>query len=337
MVAATNTDRPLNPLRPRTQPEIDLAKTMLRPFAEAGYRIFPLAPGTKHARERGWQNKTYTAVQLIDWLKRGGNLGICLSPTQLVIDVDPRHFDAGDDPLARLVGDVGIDTARVPTVLSGRGDGGRHLYFTKPVGLAVSKALVGYRGIDIKTSGGLVVAPGSRHIETGGVYAVDPSSAPIGEAPLAPEGLLDMLQRPDKAPRVYGGGELAVEQLEQLLAVLDPREYRDYNTKWIPFAAACHDATAGDGLEVWATWAAQDETYDETALARNVRTWESFTSGRAGGATYMRVLADVARAGRPDLVRQIEPNFRFDDPQQMPDFTVGPRSLDDLDFGDGRP
>ena len=170
--------------------ELAHAKAMLRPFVRAGYRLFPLAQGTKHARDKGWQHKTYAAPQLIGWLKQGGNLGICLGPTQLVLDADPRHFEPDDDPVARLAADTGIDLASVPSVRSGRGDGGRHLYFTKPSGLAVRKDLPSYRGIDVKTSGGLVVAPGSRHIETGGVYEVDVAAAPISEAPMAPAALL---------------------------------------------------------------------------------------------------------------------------------------------------
>lgn len=305
---------------------------MLRPFVQAGYSLFPLAHGTKHARDKGWQHKTYTAIELINWLKRGGNLGICLGPTQLVLDADPRHFEPGDDPVVRLARDMGLDLESIPAVLSGRGDGGRHYYFRKPAGLAVRKDLPGYPGIDVKTSGGLVVAPGSRHVETGGIYEVDTHAAPISSAPMAPDALLALLKRADKAPRMFGGGELSPEQLERLLAVLDPQDYREY-AKWIAFAAACHDATAGAGLDVWLNWAARDETYGETHGALNARAWESFVAGRPGGATYMQILRDAARAGHPDLAREIEPGFDFGDRIQLLDFNLRPPSLGDLDFG----
>lgn len=296
----------------RDADELAHAKAMLRPFARAGHRLFPLAHGTKHARDKGWQHKTYQAAELIGWLRQGGNLGICLGPTQLVLDADPRHFEQGDDPVARFAADMSIDLASVPAVRSGRGDGGRHLYFLKPSGLAVRKDLPGYRGIDVKTSGGLVVAPGSRHIETGGVYEVDVAAAPISAAPMTPSALLSLLTRQEKAPRLLGGGELTVDQLERLLTVLDPRDYRDY-PKWIAFAAACHDATAGAGLDVWLDWAARDEAYGEDHAVLNARAWESFVAGRAGGATYMRILRDVARAGHADLAREIQPDFHFGD------------------------
>lgn len=113
-------------------------------------------------------------------------------------------------------------------------------------------------------------------------------AAPIGAAPMAPDGLLSLLKRPEKAPRMFGGGELTVEQLERLLAVLDPRAYSDYS-KWIAFAAGCHDGSAGAGLDVWLDWAARDEAYGEAHAALNARAWESFVAGRAGGATYMRI------------------------------------------------
>ena len=320
----------------RSADELAHAKAMLRPFARAGYRLFPLAHGTKHARDKGWQHKTYAAPQLVGWLKQGGNLGICLGPTQLVVDVDPRHFEHGDDPVGRLAEDVGIDLASVPAVRSGRGDGGRHLYFLKPSGLAVRKDLPGYRGIDVKTSGGLVVAPGSRHIETGGIYEADAAAAPISEAPMAPAALLSLLKRQEKTPRMLGGGELTVEQLERLLEVLDPGDYRDY-PKWIGFAAACHDATEGAGLDVWLDWAARDEAYGEDHAVLNARAWDSFVAGRAGGATYMRILHDVARAGHADLAREIEPGFDFGDHVPLLDFNLQPPSLDDLDFGGDEP
>lgn len=312
-------DRALAPAR--SADELLHAKAMLRPFVRAGYRLFPLAHGTKHARDKGWQHKAYAAPQLIAWLKQGGNLGICLGPTQLVVDVDPRHFEQGDDPIPRLAADMSIDLASVPAVRSGRGDGGRHLYFLKPSGLTVRKDLPGYRGIDVKTSGGLVVAPGSRHIETGGVYEVDVAAAPISEAPMAPSALLSLLTRQEKAPRLLGGGELTVDQLERLLAVLDPRDYRDY-PKWIAFGAACHDATAGAGLDVWLDWGARDDAYGEAHAALNARAWDSFVAGRAGGATYMRILRDVARAGFPQLARKIEPNIDLTDVPVRENLTV---------------
>lgn len=297
----------------RTPEDLAHAKAMLSPFVKAGYAMFPLARGAKHARDRGWQLRTYTSAELIDWLRRGGNLGFRLGPTHLVLDADPRHFEPGDAPLARLSADVGIDLASIPTVTSGRGDGGQHLYLRKPASATVRKSLPGYPGIDIKTAGGLVVAPGSRHIETGGIYEVDPMTAPIGEAPVAPGTLLEMLRRPPMAARVFGGGELSVEQLEELLSVLDPRNFRDY-AKWVAFAAACHDATGGEGLDVWLDWAAQDPDYgSEEHSQQNGRTWDSFVAGKAGGATYLFILREVARAGHANLAHAIEPNMDFGD------------------------
>ena len=38
----------------------------------------------------------------------------------------------------------------------------------------------------------------------------------------------------------------------------------------------------------------------------------AFVAGRSGGATYMRILHDVAQAGRSDLVRLIEPSLDLD-------------------------
>lgn len=323
----------------RTADEMAIVRRMLGPFYRAGYRLILLSSTAKVPIEKGWQTKTYTTAEIGRWLRRGGNIGILLAETDLVLDVDPRH--GGEESLARLQDDLDINLSEAPIVFSGRGDGGKHIYLRKSASQRVHKAIPGYPGIDVKTSGGFVLAPGSRHPETGGLYRPDPDAPPIDHVGDVPHALLDLLRQvPARKRAMYGGGELSVEQLEMLLAVIEPENYRDY-VPWFRVAAACHDATNGDGLAVWLTWAARDDHYGtEIDDERNTATWESLTSGKAGGITYRHLLNEVARAGRLDVVLEIEPTFVIEDNlKSAPDFSWSrkPISSSAFDFRGGKP
>lgn len=318
---------------PRTPEEMKAAQRELIPVKAAGYRMFPLGKGGKIPRDKGWQRNEYTVPEIVRWLRQGGNIGIVLGAEDLVVDVDPRH--GGDEALERLEADLNIDLSSAPAVLSGRGDGGRHIYFRKPAGLRVAGGLEGFKGIDIKTTRGLVVAPGSRHPDTGGMYRHDPRTPPLTKVAQAPQALLDAIARRESARRRgFGGGELSVAQLEMLLGALDPSNYgHGRYDRWIRLAAACHDATNGEGLDVWLDWAARDESYGADADELNRRAWESFTAGRPGGASYITLLREVARAGRPDLATRVEPGLVFDDDERPDlDFSAPSRRLSGAAF-----
>lgn len=297
---------------PRSAKEMVEARFMLVPFIEATYRLILLSSTAKVPIEKGWQHTDYSK-KIRPWLEHGGNIGVLLGDDDIVLDVDPRN--GGLESLERLQRDLGIDLSRFPAVLSGRGDGGRHIYVKKPVGLRVRKNLDGYPGLDVKAKGGFVLGPASRHPETGGLYRPDHSTPSIAEVAEAPAQLLDALRRPVPRPRAHSdGGELTVGELALALSVLDPADYGEGNyAGWIRIAAACHDATNGEGLEVWLDWAAKDERYaSEVDYDRNVATWDSFKAGKAGGANYLTLLWEIARAGRPEIARRLEPGIRFE-------------------------
>jgi len=166
---------------------------MLAPFHRAGYRLILLSATAKVPIEKGWQTKDYTG-SVKSWLAQGGNIGVLLGDRDLVVDVDPRS--GGRESLARLQANLSIDLSYAPAVPSGRGDGGRHIYLHKPGGFRVRKAVTGYSGIDIKTKGGYVLAPGSRHPQAGGLYGPDPAAPTIENVPDAPKTLLAALRAP---------------------------------------------------------------------------------------------------------------------------------------------
>lgn len=89
-------------------------------------------------------------------------IGAPVPPTLLVIDIDPRN--GGDlDDLQDVLGPLPVTT----NVMSGREDGGRHLYYRRPAGQLTSSRLPD--GIDLKLSGYCIVPP-SIHPATGQPY-----------------------------------------------------------------------------------------------------------------------------------------------------------------------
>jgi hypothetical protein len=93
------------------------------------------------------------------------NLGV-VTDKLVVVDVDPRH--GGDDSLRLVEREHGEmpPTWRVLT-----GGGGEHIIFARPNGAEIANVVAEQmtepplgRGIDIRSKGGYIVAPPSRHI-----------------------------------------------------------------------------------------------------------------------------------------------------------------------------
>lgn len=163
----------------------------------AGFEVFPLngkVPAI--AGGRGCLDAT-TDLDVIRkmWAGRpNANIGIRIPVGQLVVDIDPRH--EGDQGL-RLLEVVHGPLPPTRTVLSGRGDGGRHLYFLSPDGPLTSRELPA--GIDLKTRGGYVVAPPSLHPDTGQPYQwVD-----VREPVALPDWFADLIRRVSLPPSTY--------------------------------------------------------------------------------------------------------------------------------------
>jgi hypothetical protein len=172
-------------------------------YAAAGYEVFPLRgklplgncpqcePRSPRYRphpagECGHElcHGLYAATSDPDRVRRWwahrpqANVGARVPASLLVLDVDPRH--GGQERLVQLEREHGpLPPTR--TSVSGRGDGGRHLWFLHPGG-RLSAARLG-AGLDLKTHTGYVLLPPSRHPATGRPYqwadpAVDPASLP---------------------------------------------------------------------------------------------------------------------------------------------------------------
>jgi hypothetical protein len=159
-------------------------------------------PVARYAPDGCYSATTETGIVKLWWGLRvpEANLGVHCAGL-IVVDIDPD--DGGDESLAVLEREHG----ELPlTWRSLTGGGGQHIFFTCPDGVVVPNIAAKNEikwgrepplgpGIDIRTKGGYVVAPPSRHI-SGGVYAwsVDHHPANVKERAPAPAWLIERLR-----------------------------------------------------------------------------------------------------------------------------------------------
>jgi hypothetical protein len=211
-------------------------------YARHHWPVFPLrgkAPAI--AGGRGVLDATTDVDTVIAWWNRyrGANIGGRIPKTVFVLDIDPRH--GGAESIRALVERHGPlpDTLRT---ISGRGDGGGHLFYRRPCGTLSTKRLG--PGIDLKTDSGYVVLAPSIHPATGQPYArVD---RPVA----APPPWLVMLLRPEPVqsrysaprPRSAFTGPSVADQYSAAVSWADVLE---------PYGWRCADADCDADGAVW--------------------------------------------------------------------------------------
>lgn len=256
-------------------------------YAEGGFRVFALwgmtpdgkcecddeeciAPG-KHPRAGGWQNAPLNDEDQLDALNEfliTTGFGVCLD-NHLVIDVDPRN--GGDESLARLNDDLGLDLKNESRFVVETG-GGWHIYFSLPSGVPIMAHHKDYPGIDFKNgssgSGSFVVGGGSMHA-SGLMYEFDKGYPQDIENP--PGVLLAMLKKSEVRNKTLDGQYVTNQEIIDALTYLDPDADRD---DWVSVGMAIHDATHGDGKAMWEEWSANGEKYRGSEDID--RCWHSF-------------------------------------------------------------
>lgn len=200
-------------------------------LAAVGLRGFPLRPRSKLplAGSHGVDDATADAGALRTLFSSApddANLAVALGPLNggtdaaFVLDVDPRS--GGVEALAELVAAHG-DLPATWQSASGRGDGGGHRFYRLPLGLPLRGKLAA--GLDLKATGGYVVAPPSLHPATGYPYRwlVAPWEAPLADAP---EWLLRLARReeapPPVAPPTTGDGSIAYRRAAAYMRTVPP-------------------------------------------------------------------------------------------------------------------
>src|SRR4030042_1828112 len=138
-------------------------------FVDNGFAVTPLQG--KKPILKGWQNYSLedSRNDTISALQRGkaDNFGIITGTISgiVVVDIDLRE-NGIDNWLNMIQGHQMEETFIVET-----GSGGYHIYYQYDPRLSSSRKLPGL-GIDFKSDGGQVVAPGSVHPDTGNIYTV---------------------------------------------------------------------------------------------------------------------------------------------------------------------
>lgn len=117
----------------------------------------------------GWKDATTDTVQICTWWARFpfAMIGSPVPLDEICLDIDPR---SGGDRwrLAELAGIQELPITRM--VLSGRYDGGHHLFYQRPLGQLTDK-VIKKTGVDLRAGGKhYTILPPSVHDETGGVY-----------------------------------------------------------------------------------------------------------------------------------------------------------------------
>ena len=189
-----------------------------------------------------------------------------------VLDITPRH--GGLESLQQLQ-DSYYPLPDTLTTLSGRGDGGRHLFFIRPTGGLSARRLGS--GIDLKMSTGYVVLPPSIHPATRRPYRFVDEDMPPAEPPT----WLVALLRPPPVPVVVrpatngSNGRFSLCCLvERINAALEGRR----NTT---LYGACRDALVDGNLDEF------ENALVAAAVARGLSEPEvvaTVASARRGGA-----------------------------------------------------
>ena len=316
---------------PSKAPSFSFRPDELEAFRGSGYELIPLhAPGALDARGRtigkaplkGWPNvEPLTVEEARQRMADGSNVGVRLRRCDLVVDVDPRNFNVGDDPVSRLQTDLSFRLDDYPQVVTGAN--GAHYYMLIPEGVNSLESLKAYPGIEFKSRGRQVVAPGSAHPDTLQPYLWDALTVPLMSVGEAPEALLDLIRRPERAA-ASDAGEVSPEQLAEMLTGLDPTRFRNH-TRWLELMMACHHATAGDGRDEFVVWSASDPQYaDDGAIIS--RRWDSLHSDRGGPSVTIKTLYKALHdAGQGNLITRDSAEDDFHDELSASSVSDAPR------------
>jgi uncharacterized protein YndB with AHSA1/START domain len=174
-----------------------------RLYAERGIPVFPLVPREKVPRvAHGFYRATTDLSQIERWWSDWPNaiIGIATgSPSRLwVLDIDPRHGGLRSlDMLERHAKDWGATMPLSATLRQLTGGGGIHLFYQMPSSPGVDPpngTFAGYQGIELKKTGGYIVAPPSQH-PSGLVYQWQQDDEPAPFPPALIEIFVEARQR----------------------------------------------------------------------------------------------------------------------------------------------
>lgn len=315
----------------RNKPQASQIETLIT----GGFDLIPLRAQSKAPRDKGWTNKKYEPKSVLALMKRGGNAGVRLRKCDLVVDVDPRN--GGNDSFERLCDDFGIKLKSYPVVTTG--SGGLHIYMSKPEGVRCRSKLDGYPGVDFKSEGSQVVAPGSVHPD-GGLYSWQENEDDVWLGVREAPGILLAAISSKSSPHAENAepGIFGPEQVASMLGALDPCDFRDHED-WLQLMMACHHASGGDASAEFVGWSTGDPAYadrDEEITKR----WDSLRTDKKGSVTFKTLFRILHEHGAGDAIPPLtSPEEDFAEPvgelnlplarEGKPETTSQPVPLDD--------
>jgi P4 family phage/plasmid primase-like protien len=256
----------------------------------------------KRPLDNQWQLLS-TDINIIK--RHTGNVGWHIHTRNLVLDVDPRN--GGIASLEKLCGLAKLTPqsliAQTPTVLTGRGDGGMHIYFAKDPDVVFSKNCRAFPGIDILQGNAQVLIAGCVHPDTQKLYHPHPDSFwPDSADSLRgiPPSLFEVIEanwgsvRTGVGPKSHLRGMLPTTLLIQIIEALDPAEHRH---NWVDTILAVWHASGGD-LAVMAhmvEWSLRDPMYesDPTVAKRVEQIWMSAREDYENPRTINSLISEV--------------------------------------------
>lgn len=257
-------------------------------YARAGFDVFPVRPDDKTPGIAGWQKcATRDEQQLRDWwlVQPNANVGIRCNKHDgrplMVVDVDPKN--GGENSWAALTTEHGAPTA---TRIHCTPSGGLHFFFHPDTPQRNSAGKVA-PGIDIRATGGYVVAPPST--VNGKPYTVE-SGEEIADAP---SWLIEAAN---------GSTSETVQPVQDMPAQIDAEAAMSRARDWLSHWAPAIQGQGGDArtyqticrlrdfgvpldqmLETLEEWNARCEPpWDESDLMRKVENAFSYAQNEPG-------------------------------------------------------
>jgi bifunctional DNA primase/polymerase-like protein len=170
-------------------------------YAEAGWYVFPLPPRQKTPTKdsHGFHDATCDVEQVRAWWAEAPESNIGLWPGRsgfVVLDLDgPEAVRAAER--------YGVAQDMTLACVTGRAEGGRHLYFRHP-GFHVGNGKIDptEKRLEVRADMGYVVLPPSIHPDTGRTYRWHDRKTPIRELPDRMKDALRRASERDAEPQI---------------------------------------------------------------------------------------------------------------------------------------
>ncbi|MEJ1408628.1 MAG: phage/plasmid primase, P4 family [Candidatus Sedimenticola sp. (ex Thyasira tokunagai)] len=152
-------------------------------YVKDGYPVIALAPGTKipTAGSSGYKDASTSESKIKEWWDENptANIGIATGDVSglVVIDVDVKNGIDGNVSYSELNDKYNIPDTRIAKTPSG----GKHYYFFLPEGNMLRNRTGALPGIDVRGTGGYIVAPPSKNAD--GKYEWIDESVDIADMP----------------------------------------------------------------------------------------------------------------------------------------------------------